>query len=317
MILAPFLVVLACAGTDDAGTTTTVAPIVLEPPPADQGFQMTFEDVAPPFTELWRCKVETLPITELAPVSRVESRQTADVHHMDIMAIGLTGVQLDEGMYDCGPLYEQYPEFMEEGIFLYSSQVPEQEIQLPEGVVATVPAGLQIMFEVHYVNYRDTEVKVESKVNAWNDEDGEWEETIWGSSSRDTWINLPPRSEHTEWNRCVMNTDIDLLFLSSHTHELGLSVDVYLFDGVNTGELIYTNDDWHAPALMSWADTPLHVPTGQGFEFHCNYKNPWDHQVNWGFTAADEMCQIAIVHTPGVFGAHCDIVETSDGVVPE
>jgi hypothetical protein len=37
--------------------------------------------------------------------------------------------------------------------------------------------------------------------------------------------------------------------------------------------------------------------------------------VNYGLTSTDEMCNLAIVHTPFNMSALCEVVETSDGVL--
>ena len=96
--------------------------------------------------------------------------------------------------------------------------------------------------------------------------------------------------------------------------QLGQTVPlVRRFDGpaaTGPGEILYTNSDWHAPALKDLTQTPLHIPAGSGFEFECNYENHSGEPVNWGFTAAEEMCQIALVYTPGEATRHCDIVES-------
>jgi len=39
--------------------------------------------------------------------------------------------------------------------------------------------------------------------------------------------------------------------------------------------------------------------------------------VNWGFAAADEMCNMAWVFTPGDSNVRCKVVETSDGQIVE
>jgi hypothetical protein len=52
----------------------------------------------------------------------------------------------------------------------------------------------------------------------------------------------------------------------------------------------------------------MKVPAGTGFEFACHYKNPSAQPVTWGFKATDEMCQIALVFTPGETTRACEIV---------
>ena len=284
------------------------------PPPAEgEGFQMGIDTVAGPGEEIWKCYVADLPGDGLTAVNRVESIQTQGVHHMDVMALGLLDLPIEPGMHDCDTLYDAYSEMMEEGIFLFATQNEQEALQLPENVAAVVPGDLRVMVEMHYVNPTPYEVDVWSRINAYTMPVDEVEDQIWGSAVRDSDINVPPNTDdHVEWTRCVMNRDIDLLLLSSHTHELATRVDVFTFDGENRGEMIYQNLDWHAPPLLQFPE-PRFVPAGTGFEFQCHYRNETDAEVNWGFGADDEMCQIAIVHTPFDLFAVCDEVASGGG----
>jgi hypothetical protein len=112
-----------------------------------------------------------------------------------------------------------------------------------------------------------------------------------------------------------MTEPIDLLVMSTHTHALAVKTEVYAFDGETRGELLYTNEDWATPLLKDLTQESMHIPMGQGFEFHCHYSNPTSVDVHWGFNAADEMCNLALVYTPGKSTIECRKVETSDGVL--
>ena len=285
----------------------------LVPPMPGEGFQMGITTKAPAGEEIWKCWVEELPLDGLTAVNRVEVLQTPGVHHMDIMALGLLGLPIEPGMHECDELYDTYAEMMEEGIFLFASQESAGELVLPEGIAAVLPGRLQIMVEVHYVNPTPREVEVWSRVNAYTMPMNDVQDQIWGSAARDVDINIPAGTEDwVEWTRCVLNTDVEMLLLSSHTHELSRQVDVYAFDGEETGELLYTDNDWHAPKLLFFEE-PVPIPAGTGFEWRCHYRNPREGEVNWGFGAQDEMCQIAFVHTPFDPSALCEEVESGAG----
>jgi hypothetical protein len=290
---------LACSSSDDATDP-------LPPPPEGEGFQVSMSLTVPPGTEVWQCQVTELPGPDFIPVNHVVSVQSAGIHHMDIMALAFANVTLEPGTYDCNDIYRDHPELMEDGLILYASQQAEQEITLPEGTIANLPGGLLVMQELHYVNATPSPVEAFSKVNIYRYE-GDVEEAIWGLAVRDTELDVPP-GQSVEWTRCVMNQDVDVLFLSSHTHELAEKVEVRLFDGAEPGELVYENTDWHAPQLLDFGAEPLHIPAGSGFEFQCHYDNPGTDTVHWGFSAADEMCQIAYVFTPGDASRTCDVV---------
>jgi hypothetical protein len=104
--------------------------------------------------------------------------------------------------------------------------------------------------------------------------------------------------------------------VASHTHALGRKFTVAQFDGQAAGEVFYSNSDWHTPKIVQY-DPPMIVPKGSGFEWTCTWKNPNDKVVNYGLDASDEMCNLAIVHTPFSTSAKCEVVETSDGVLWE
>jgi len=111
-----------------------------------------------------------------------------------------------------------------------------------------------------------------------------------------------------------MNQDVEIIFLASHTHQLGTEFTIAPFDGESVGEVIYRNDDWHSPQITQY-DPPLIVPAGTGFQWSCTWTNTTDKVINYGPTSDDEMCNLALVHTPFSITARCEVVETSDGVL--
>ncbi|HEY5920339.1 MAG TPA: hypothetical protein VIV11_01655 [Kofleriaceae bacterium] len=279
------------------------------PPAAGEGIQLSYSAVAEPGSELWKCNVTDLASTEWLAVNRVESVQNDSVHHMDLMAVALAAPDLQPGEYDCADVYAQYPRLMDDGILIYASQQAEQHIQLPPGTAAELLPRLRVMHEIHYVNSTEETVTAFSKINAYKYPPEQVERTIWGGAVRDLDISVPAgASGHVEWTRCTMNADVDVLFMSSHTHKLAERTVIRSFNGTATGDVMYTNTDWHAPPLQDFTAAPIHVPQGAGFEFECHYKNAGTTDVHWGFTADDEMCQIALVYTPGETTRKCEVV---------
>lgn len=287
----------------------------LAPPAPEEGFQVSIHATAPPGSEIWKCEViPFLPGDDddlFAFVSSVQSRQNANVHHADLMTLFYTGLALTPGQYDCADLYAEHTELMEEGVIVYGAQLPDARIDLPEGVAAAVPRDSGYMLEVHYVNASTQAVDVATYINAYTMPAADVVDTIAGDANRDFDIVIPPHAvDHVEWTRCVFTADVDLLFLSSHTHALAKHFELRAFDGVHVGDVVYANDDWHSPQILA-LDPPVHMPAGTGFEYACLYDNPSDVEVNWGFLAEDEMCQFAYVFTPGDSSIKCETVESS------
>lgn len=307
---------LAILLTACASEPAPEAVVPLEPPPPGDGFQVQMSAVAPPNTEIWKCSVYPAPIEGLTAVSWVEFQSTPGLHHLTLSAPKLTGRgDIAYGEYDCEDIYADL-DFMENATMFFGSQggAAYETLVLPDGIAATFPASLDIVHEIHFVNVTDEPVDVYSRINAWTMDMDDVDDGIWGGSVRDEHINLPALSQHTEWSRCEFNRDVEVHFLASHTHELGIEFTIAPWDGTETGEIFYRNDDWHSAQITQY-DPPLVVPAGQGFEWACTWDNPRDEGITYGLTATDEMCNLAVVHTPFDVSAQCEVVETSDGVL--
>lgn len=276
------------------------------PPPA---FEVSLEADAAPGQEIWKCRVMQLPIVDTTDVHHVTHEQST-LHHMDITV--LESVAIPEGDYDCAALYQKHPALMEQPT-LYAAQTPSGNITLPPGVVARIPAGITVLYEIHAVNASPNPLHATSHVRAWTIPPGEVTGTINAAVARDRNLSIPARSDHVEWTRCVVDQDVDVLFASSHTHALGRDVTVFRFDGQSTGDQIFMNTDWQAPKLFAYTP-PMHVAAGSGFEFRCHYVNDGNDEIHWGFTAHDEMCNFVFVWTPGTTQTSCKPVQTSDGL---
>jgi hypothetical protein len=294
-----------------AGCGGSSAPSLLAPPPESQGFQVMMEMDAPAAAETWQCVVMSMPNQDTVNINRVEHAQTAGLHHMDLTA--LVSINLAPGRYDCTKLYADHPELMDQTT-IYAAQSPTAKIDLGPGVVARVPPGLPVMFELHYVNATAKAVHVESRVNAYTIDAHAVTTTISGGALRRRHLDLPPHADTTSWARCVMDKDVDLLLLASHTHKLGRDVRIFSFDGSNSGAELYVNTMWATPNLQQFHPS-VHLAAGTGLEVRCHYFNDTDATVNWGYLAADEMCNMVMVWTPGETPAKCTEVATSDGIL--
>lgn len=312
MSLLALLTAMSCTSPQDSAEPLPT----LAPPAPGEGFQVSLTTHAEPYSEIWDCAVFDIPTDELAPVNWVKYLQNDGLHHVTLSTLGFnTAGTMEPGMYDCNDLYAD-PVFMEDAVMIFGNQGEgEGEMHLPEGVAAQLPPTLALVYEVHYVNASPDPVDVYSYLNAYTIPDSEVESGIWGGSVRDEHINLPGNAVgYSEWSRCVMNTDVEVLFLASHTHELGVKFEIAHWDGETVGETFYSNDDWHDPKIVQY-EPPMVLPQGQGFQFTCTWDNPNPDPVTYGLTSTDEMCNLAIVHTPFDMNALCEVVETSDGVL--
>ncbi len=308
------LFLAACSST--AEDTAPVVP-TLDPPADGDGFQLAIEGTVGPYEEAWLCEVYPMPIDETSAVQSIEYLQNEGTHHMTLSTPGWTRDHgIAYGQYDCEELYTEST-LMEEATMFYGNQgAATGELSLPAGTVANMPSAIDVVHEIHYVNPTDQEVPLYSVVNAYTIPQDAIENMIYGGSVRDEHINIPADDSATEWTRCVFNEDVEVLFLASHTHELGKRFTIAEYDGETVGEPFYENDDWHDPKIIQY-ETPIARPAGTGFEFACTWDNPHDVEKNYGLSSEDEMCNMAVVFTPFSLTAACEVVESSDGVLWE
>ncbi len=317
------LALIVGCGDNDSGSAVSAedGPDMLAPPDPAEGFQLSMTGLAPAFSEVWLCQVYKIPIEEMAHVSWVRFNQNEGTHHMTLSTLGMGPSGLDYGAYDCNDLYGDSSLMQDQIMFFGAQGDAAGEMRLPEGVVASLPATIDIIHEVHYVNPTDQDVEIYSQVNGYTVPADDDNESIWGGQTRDENIFIPAAqggepAVHTEWSRCVFNEDVEVHFLAAHQHALGTSFTVAPFDGSDVGEVFYTNGDWHNPNITQF-DPPLVIPAGEGFEWSCTWTNPEEREVVYGLDSTDEMCNLAMVHTPFSMTAECEVVETSDGVLWE
>ena len=173
------------------------------PMPAEgEGIQFSFEYTAPAGSEIWKCAVYPMPSDDFAYINTVESISNAGMHHMTLGTMGFTGPQFEDGVYDCEELLM---ESMNDLILFFGNQGGVNNFALPEGVVATIPPGIKIIHELHYVNATEQPVDVFSYVNGYYIPEDEITNGIWGGQIRDETIDIKAGEEATEWTRCVMN----------------------------------------------------------------------------------------------------------------
>lgn len=300
-----FTLLAACTTTEEA------QPLTLEVP--ENGFQLRHAVTAPAGQEVYKCLVSDLDTKDFTYVNRIESLQTEGMHHMGVFTLALSDIDIAKGTYDCDDIWNSNPRLMEEVMSIYASQESAQEVLLPEGIVATLPKKLRVIHEIHYINVTEKDQEVVSIINGYGIPAEDVVDGIWGEAIRDQKLEIPPQQEHIEWTRCVMNKDVDVIFLASHTHEHGREVIVRTFDGENVGESIYSNTDWETPYLKHFDAGEMSLKQGEGLEFACRFFNSTDETINYGLSGFDEMCQIAIVFTPGDMATSCEIVDSSNG----
>jgi hypothetical protein len=208
---------LLAAGCPAAGPSADVVDDTLEPPLEGQGFQLSIDITAPPGEEVWKCVVYPMPHEEISAVNSVEYIQSPGMHHMTLSTLGFNSAdRIAHGEYDCETLYGE-SSLMQDQVMFFGAQGQDRDtMNLPENTAANFPLNMDVIHEVHFVNVSDEPVQIFSRVNAYTIPQDTVDEQIWGGQVRDETISIPAGGTATEWTRCEMNMDVEVLFLASH-----------------------------------------------------------------------------------------------------
>lgn len=307
------LLLVACGGQGDDGDDEGIRDMVVSLPDPDFGYQVATEPfVVDPGEEVEMCdvvRVSAADSEQLAWFNNFESLTSEGTHHMNVWAgrfsvgdaISEGGSKLllqghDVGQYDC----EELGGMMEQGAqVFYPSQRPHQRGGFPEGVGYPIPVPMVFVMNHHYINTTDRPVRVNAVLNMHRVAEDDVEHVagfVWG---RDPEIELPARSRKIEGGFCRFTRDLNMVAISSHTHERGACFTMNLYDGQQDQleeEPFFVNQDWEAPPIQfmtkqDWTGgAAVPMAEGDGISFGCHYVNREDRTVEDGPSARDEMC---------------------------
>jgi len=203
------------------------------------------------------------------------------------------------GTYDC----EDVETLMEKAVPIFPSQRTNQRITFPEGVGVPMLAPLVLIFNHHYVNTSHHDVLINAALNVYGMEESEVEEVGFLIFDSDVDLNIPPYSQKTEAETCVMSRDLQIALVSTHNHEKTACATLNSFDG-ETGVVeaspFFVNKFWEWPPILHFDHEEFDLKAGDGIHYACHYNNDEDRTLHFGPTAADEMCVLAAVAYPAL-----------------
>ena len=265
------------AESPDNGALIHMGPVLLEP-----------------YAETYTCMITRTPNSEPLDVTSIAHVGSDTLHHFNVYA--LTSGPAVDMTGDCDAMWSETN--MAFSTPLYASQDSVFSADFPEGVAAELPADQQILIEFHALNPNDEPLYSEVYLQLWAAVPGTIEtyaNGVWG----ETWdIEIPPGEHTTVTDKCIVDVDMNVFLLGSHSHRYATSFEIYSLDETGTAQdLLYESLDWQSPEILMPAE-PIFIPKGGGFEYRCNYFNPEDTTVKAGLLTSDEMCIMAALYYP-------------------
>lgn len=314
------LLPLACGGPVEAplveGAPADDTDLTVSLAAPEAGYQI----VTAPFEVPANSEVDMCSVVRLEPegdetiawVDHMESMSAAGTHHMNVVIgqfsfldafVGegaseeALGVPL--GTWPCSEL-----PVMERGFPIFPSQRDNQHITMPPGVAAPLPLPLVAVFSHHYVNAGDEALTINAALNL-NTVAAEEVEHVAGMLFDDIGdLEVPPLSRRTEARTCVVDREVELALVSTHTHEWATCATMNRVDGAS-GDIeaapFFVNKLWDTPPILHFEPGSFALSPGDGVHWACHYRNPSDLPLVNDGTAEGEMCVMAAVTWPAAF----------------
>jgi hypothetical protein len=171
---------------------------------------------------------------------------------------------------------------------IFLSGAGASELRFDEGVGHVIPAGTQLVLQMHLFNSSDktqmqsAEIRMHRSTSANPTPVAPW---AIGSSQ----INLAPRMPGVAQNVCTVTGDVDLLAVFPHMHMLGRQFKVEVGKSMDAMQPLYARDPYNFDdQRMEKVEISLHA--GDILRVTCDYMNTSDDVVTFGESSTEEMC---------------------------
>lgn len=298
--LALLVVGLVGCSSESSDPATTLGDPLLDPPPAESGFQLRMQTRIEPGVEGEWCKFVMGPEAEYH-MNRQEVRYTPGSHHFllyettydQIPTQKDDGTPVDtSGIFDCSSGATDGWSVVR---LLGGSQSGEGgDIALfPPNVAMKVPANRVLLMNAHYLNVSQEPLDPEVAINLWTvpSEQVEMEGDI--LFLYNPFIKVQASGTGRARWRCPVNVDITLGSVQSHMHRRGVG-----FEARVAGQaLFYENTDWDNVPVKQF-EGGLTIPKGSQLDYYCDYANSEARDVYQGPRTTDEMCMLVGPYWP-------------------
>ena len=292
------LLAAGCGGDDDDGTGD--APGQPDATPGDQpDAGVDADGFAPVITVDWELPPPSGPTpdeywcatytpTEDVIITAFRDLSPPGTHHA-VLSLG-SGGGADNPGYPC-------EFFNNHDTLLFASGVGSDDFVFPEGVGIRVPAGRQLLLNVHLFNPTEDTLTGTSGVAVKTapavDEEAEF--TFAGTIN----ISIPDGATgHTESGTCTVAADATILNWWPHMHQLG----THMLVEVN-GETVH--DEPFVFTEQKNYPTSRQVSQGDQIQVTCTYDNDTGGTVGFGDSSNKEMCFVGFYRYPKAGQDYC------------
>ena len=192
-------------------------------------------------------------------------------------------------------------------LYVYGAQEAVHDVSLPEGIGGRLQENEIFILEVHIANASEQTLEAFATVSINPAPAGSIEQYSGILFYMNSDFSIPPGAGiegapvHTDEAVCRVPRDVNVFRMQSHTHKRMTRVNTWLTDADGKDEqVIYKNEDWHAPVSRDFKDPTLAIQSGKNIRFECSWTNETDNPVEFGPSVEDEMCIVGLGYYPAI-----------------
>lgn len=188
---------------------------------------------------------------------------------------------------------------------IFGSGVGTEPFVMPEGVAIRIPAGAQVMINLHLFNAGSEHIEGHSGLEVVTVPPSEVVHEAGSVLAGDEFFTIPAMaSDHWITGRCTMDEPTTLFALFPHMHQYGDYQRVHVETA--TGDALIFEDTYSFDDQRYRHIEPIELQRGDRIRVDCRYQNPTSSNVRWGDSSLTEMCYAGLLfYPPRPFGLSC------------
>jgi hypothetical protein len=282
------------------------------------------ETSTPPGGEIrGMCRSWTIGNAEPLYVNAVEIEQDELSHHSNWMFVPDDEFEGPDGLWTCADRnYSQLAAAVAGGVLYAQSTQATHEVQkFPDGVALRIPENARIISDIHTLNTTSDDVTGHMRLTIYSLAESEVTVNLAPFHLTYDELALPPLSKSRFSGECELASGfqsagspfgIQVYYMLPHTHALGRRMFVHAYGGEPDGVELIDVEGFNGEARGRAYDPPLDLSGATGLRFGCEFDNPRDEEVNWGFDD-QEMCEaLGFAASPVAFESRIQEIQPDD-----
>ena len=250
-----------------------------------------------------QCRSWTLNNPEEIWFNAVELTQDEASHHSNWMFVPDDQFDGPDGFWPCKDRnYSQLVAALAGGVLYAQSTQATHEVQkFPDGVGIRIPPHARILSDVHILNVSPKPVTGDMNIAFYEIPKEEVKTVLTPFHLSYEELDIPPQSTSRFTGECDFSEsfqsvggtpfNMKIYYALPHTHALGSRFFFELLGGDRDGETIIDIHGFNGEARGKQYRPPIDVTGATGLRFGCEFDNPRDETVHWGF-GDQEMCEV-------------------------